>query len=141
MPAYNKVILIGNLTRDPEMRVTPKGTAICQLGIAVNRKFKKEDGSQAEEVTFVDLEAWGKTAELIAKYLTKGAPAMFEGRLKLDQWDDKTTGKKMSKLKVVIESVQFLGSKGDAPAAAPAAATTAPAAPAAAPGIDEDVPF
>lgn len=121
------------------MRVTPKGTAICQLGIAVNRKFKKEDGSLAEEVTFVDLEAWGKTAELIAKYLTKGAPAMFEGRLKLDQWDDKTTGKKMSKLKVVIENVQFLGSKGDAPAAAPA--TAAPAATAAAPGIDEDVPF
>lgn len=110
MASFNKVYLIGNLTRDPELRVTPKGTAICQFGIAVNRQFKADDGSMRDETTFVDIEAWGKQGETIAKYCTKGRPLFVEGRLKLDQWEDKSSGQKRSKLKVVLESFQFLGS-------------------------------
>ena len=113
MAYLNKCFLIGNLTRDPEMRVTPKGTAIAAFGIAINRQTKDDAGNTRDEVTFVDVEAWGKQAELVAKYLTKGAPAMIEGRLKLDEWQDKTTGAKRSKLKVVLENVQFLGRKSD----------------------------
>ena len=111
MASYNKVLLLGNLTRDPEMRVTPKGTAVCQFGLAVNRQFKDESGQMREEVTFVDLESWGKQAETIAKYLTKGRPLFVEGRLKFDQWDDKATGQKRSKLKVVVENFQFIGGR------------------------------
>ncbi len=112
MAYLNKVFLIGNLTRDPELRVTPKGTAICQFGIAVNRQFKDESGATRDETTFVDIEAWGKQGELVSKYLTKGSLAMIEGRLKLDQWEDKTSGQKRSKLKVVLDNVQFLSTKG-----------------------------
>lgn len=111
MAYLNKVFLIGNLTRDPELRVTPKGTAICQFGIAVNRQFKDESGATRDETTFVDIEAWGKQGELVSKYLTKGSLAMVEGRLKLDQWEDKTSGQKRSKLKVVLDNVQFLSTK------------------------------
>lgn len=114
MAYLNKCFLIGNLTRDPELRVTPKGTQICQFGLAVNRTFKDESGQTRDETTFVDLEAWGKQAEVIAKYLAKGSAAMIEGRLKFDQWEDKTTGQKRQKLRVVVENVQFLGSKRDA---------------------------
>ena len=117
MANFNKVYLIGNLTRDPELRVTPKGTAICQFGLAVNRQFKDESGALRDETTFVDIEAWGKQGETIAKYCTKGRPLFVEGRLKFDQWEDKTSGQKRSKLKVVLEGFQFLGSRGDAPAA------------------------
>jgi single-strand DNA-binding protein len=157
MAYLNKVFLIGNLTRDPELRVTPKGTAICQFGIAVNRQFKDESGATRDETTFVDIEAWGKQGELVSKYLSKGSPAMVEGRLKLDQWEDKTSGQKRSKLKVVLDNVQFLSSRGaggggaagGAPHAAPAEGEPAdPAAPAAKPAapaskehLDEDVPF
>ncbi|HWA11247.1 MAG TPA: single-stranded DNA-binding protein [Opitutaceae bacterium] len=112
MAYLNKVFLIGNLTRDPELRVTPKGTAICQFGIAVNRQFKDESGATRDETTFVDIEAWGKQGELVAKYLAKGSLAMVEGRLKLDQWEDKTSGQKRSKIKVVLDNVQFLSSRG-----------------------------
>ena len=112
MAYLNKVFLIGNLTRDPELRVTPKGTSICQFGLAVNRQFKDESGATRDETTFVDIEAWGKQGELVSKYLTKGSPAMVEGRLKFDQWDDKTSGQKRSKIKVVLENVQFLSSRG-----------------------------
>jgi single-strand DNA-binding protein len=112
MAYLNKVFLIGNLTRDPELRVTPKGTAICQFGLAVNRQFKDESGATRDETTFVDIEAWGKQGELVAKYLTKGSPAMVEGRLKLDQWEDKQSGQKRSKMKVVLENVQFLSTRG-----------------------------
>ncbi len=112
MASLNKVYLIGNLTRDAELRVTPKGTSVAQFGLAVNRKFKKEDNTDGEEVTFVDIEAWGKQAELVAKYLTKGSPAMVEGRLKFEQWEDKQSGQKRSKLKVILENVQFLGTRG-----------------------------
>jgi single-strand DNA-binding protein len=113
MAYLNRVFLIGNLTRDPELRVTPKGTSIASFGLAINRQSKNADGSHADEVTFVDIEAWGKQAELVAKYLARGAPAMIEGRLKLDEWTDKTSGQKRSRLKVVLENVQFLGRKSD----------------------------
>jgi single-strand DNA-binding protein len=112
MAYLNKVFLIGNLTRDPELRMTPKGTAICQFGIAVNRQFKDESGATRDETTFVDIEAWGKQGELVSKYLSKGSLAMVEGRLKFDQWEDKTSGQKRSKLKVVLDNVQFLNSRG-----------------------------
>ncbi len=109
MANLNKVMLIGNLTRDPELRVTPKGTAICQFGLAVSRQFKDESGQNREETTFVDVEAWGRQGETISKYCTKGRPLFVEGRLKLDQWEDKASGQKRSKLKVVLENFQFLG--------------------------------
>jgi single-strand DNA-binding protein len=161
MAYLNKVFLIGNLTRDPELRVTPKGTAICQFGIAVNRQFKDESGATRDETTFVDIEAWGKQGELVSKYLTKGSLAMVEGRLKLDQWEDKTSGQKRSKIKVVLDNVQFLSTRGSAGggggggASAPAAEgidQTTPerhsppprsggAKPAAQENLDEDVPF
>lgn len=113
MASFNQVILVGNLTRDPELRVTPKGTAICQFGICVNREFKDEGGQKRQEATFVDCEAWGKTGEIIAKYQTKGSLCLVNGRLKLEQWEDKQTHAKRSKLKVVVENVQFLGGKQD----------------------------
>lgn len=110
MAYLNKVFLIGNLTRDPELRVTPKGTAICSFGLAVNRQYRDEGGNAHEETTFVDIEAWGKQGELVAKYLTKGSPCMVEGRLQYDSWEDKATQQKRSKLKVVLDNVQFLSS-------------------------------
>lgn len=145
MANLNKVMLIGNLTRDPELRVLPKGTAICQFSLAVNRKFKDEGGAEREEVLFVDIEAWGKTGETIAKFCTKGKPLFVEGRLRLDQWEDKTTKEKRSRMKVVCDNFQFLGSPKDA-APAPAYATAPAVRPAAqaAPAGEEDfdsVPF
>ena len=157
MANLNKVMLIGNLTRDPELRVTPKGTAICTFSIAVNRKFKDDSGGEREEVTYVDIEAWGKSGENISKYCTKGRPLFVEGRLRLDQWEDKNTKEKRSRMKVVLENFQFLGGgrgEGGAPGAgeggeAPRAyaprsnAGTAPkpSAPAPQENLDEDVPF
>jgi single-strand DNA-binding protein len=158
MANLNKVMLIGNLTRDPELRVTPKGTAICQFSLAVNRKFRDEAGADREEVTYVDIEAWGKSGENIAKYCTKGRPLFVEGRLRLDQWEDKTTKEKRSRMKVVCDNFQFLGSgraEGGAPGgggegggseaprySAPAPRPgTKPSAPAAQENLDEDVPF
>src|SRR2546430_7740238 len=153
MANFNKVILAGNLTRDPELRYTPKGTAVAKIGMAMNRTWKSESGETKEEVTFVDVEAWGRQAEVIAQYMKKGRPFLVEGRLKLDQWEDKNTHQKQSKLKVVLESFSFIDSnRGDGgggsseaprsrPAAAPAAA--APEAPEteAAPPEEDDVPF
>ena len=109
MPSLNKVFLMGNHTLDPELRVTPKGTPICQFGLAINRQFKMESGESREEVIFVDIEAWGKQGETIAKYCTKGRPLFVEGRLKLDQWEDKNTKEKRSRMRVVLEQFQFLG--------------------------------
>lgn len=109
MPALNKVLLMGNLTRDPELRVTPKGTPICQFSLAINRQFKMESGETRDEVIYVDIEAWGKQGETIAKYVTKGRPLYVEGRLRLDQWEDKNTKEKRSRMKVVLENFQFLG--------------------------------
>jgi single-strand DNA-binding protein len=159
MANLNKVMLIGNLTRDPELRVTPKGTAICQFGLAVNRQFKDDSGQNRDETTFVDIEAWGRQGETISKYCTKGRPLFVEGRLKLDQWEDKTSGQKRSRLKVVLENFQFLGGgRGEGgPAGAPGEeggeqppaferSTPPPRAaarntPPPAENIDDDIPF
>ena len=111
MASFNKVVLVGNLTRDPELRYTPKGTAIAKIGLAVNRVWTNDAGEKKEEVTFVDVDVFGRTAENVGQYLQKGSPILIEGRLKLDQWDDKTTGQKKQRLGVVAESVQFLGNK------------------------------
>jgi single-strand DNA-binding protein len=136
MANFNKVILAGNLTRDPELRYTPKGTAVARLGMAINRSWKNEAGETQTEVTFVDVDAFGRQAEVIAQYMKKGRPFLVEGRLKLDQWEDKNTHQKQSKLKVVLESFSFIDSRpdgaGSAQGAAPARAAAAPAAPAAA---------
>ncbi|MDD3181138.1 MAG: single-stranded DNA-binding protein [Opitutaceae bacterium] len=113
MANLNRVFLIGNLTRDPELRVTPKGTAICTFSLAVNRKFRDESGGDREEVTYVDIEAWGKAGETISRYCTKGRPLFVEGRLRLDQWEDKNTKEKRSRMKVVLEGFQFLGGRGE----------------------------
>ncbi len=110
MPNLNKVMLMGNLTRDPELRYTPNNTAVANLGLAVNRRWKNQNGEQQEETTFVDCEAWGRTAEVLNQYLQKGRPVYLEGRLKLDQWQDKD-GQNRSKLKVVVETFQFIDSK------------------------------
>jgi single-strand DNA-binding protein len=112
MASFNKVILIGNLTRDPEVRYTPKGTAIAKLGLAINRNYRTESGEQREETTFVDVDAFGRQAETIGQYLRKGRPIMVEGRLKLDSWEDKQTGQKRNRLGVVLENFQFLDSGG-----------------------------
>lgn len=111
MASLNKVFLIGNLTRDPEIRYTPKGSAVAEIGLAVSRKFKGDDGQMREESTFVDITLWGKLAELAGQYLKKGSPIFVEGRLQLESWDDKQTGQKRTKMKVVGEMMQFLGSK------------------------------
>lgn len=108
MANLNKVMLIGNLTRDPELRYTPKGTAVADLGLAVNRRVSDGNGNWSDETTFVDITVWGNTAENSQKYLSKGRGVFVEGRLQLDTWEDKQTGQKRSKLKVVGENVQFL---------------------------------
>src|SRR6188768_822193 len=111
MPNLNKVMLMGNLTRDPEIKYTPKGMAIAQFGIAVNRQWSNEAGEKQEEVTFIDVEMFGRKAEVVGEYFKKGKPIYVEGRLKLDSWDDKTSGQKKSKLKVVGETFEFLGGR------------------------------
>ena len=110
MASYNKVMLMGNLTRDPEVRYTPKGTAVCTLGLAVNESYTTQSGESREDTVFVDIDVWGRQAETAGQYLSKGRPVFVEGRLRLDQWDDRETGQKRSKLKVVGQRVQFLGS-------------------------------
>ncbi len=110
MANYNKVLLMGNLTRDPELRYTPSNQPVANFGIAINRRYTTAEGERREEVTFVDCEAWGKTAETIKNYLAKGRPIFVEGRLKLDTWQDQQ-GEKKSKLKVVVESFQFVDSR------------------------------
>src|SRR5271170_6360886 len=107
MADFNKVLLLGNLTRDPEVRYTPKGTAVGELGLAINDSYKAQDGTVKEQVTFVSVEVWGRQAETCKQYLTKGRPVFVEGRLRLDQWEQE--GQKKSKLKVVADRVQFLG--------------------------------
>lgn len=106
--SLNKVTLLGNLTRDPEIRYTPKGTAVCEVGLAMNRVFSGDNGERREETTFVDVTLWGRTAEIAAEYLKKGRATLIEGRLQLDTWDDKQTGQKRSKLKVVGENLVLL---------------------------------
>lgn len=150
MASFNKVILVGNLTRDPELRYTPNGKAVAKIGLAVNRAWTTESGEKKEEVTFVDIDMFGRTAENVSQYMRKGSPLLVEGRLRFDQWDDKQTGQKRSKLGVVAEAVQFLGSprggEGGAPApnrsraAEPSPAEGTAPEPEAAPAED-DVPF
>ena len=111
--SFNKVILAGNLTRDPEKRVTPSGLMIVKLGLAVNRRYTTKDGEQKEEVTFVDIDAFGRTAEVIAQYCSKGSGLLVEGRLRLDTWQDKQSGENRSKLGVVLDNFQFLGGRGE----------------------------
>jgi len=117
MPSFNKVILLGNLTRDPEVRYTPKGSAVCDLGIAVNRQYTLDSGEKREEVTYVDVVLWSRLAEIAGEYLKKGRPVFIEGRLQMDTWDDKQTGQKRSKLRVIGETMQLLGSRPPAGAA------------------------
>jgi single-strand DNA-binding protein len=112
MASYNKVMLMGNLTRDPEVKYTPKGTAVAEIGLAVNRNWTTDSGEKREEVTFVDVTLWGRQAEVAGEYLKKGRPVFIEGRLQLDTWDDKQSGQKRSKLRVVGEGMQLLGSRG-----------------------------
>src|SRR5271155_4488287 len=111
MASLNKVKIIGNLNRDPEIKYTPKGTAIADIGLAVNRNYTTESGEKREEVTFIDVTLWGRVAEIVGEYCKKGRPLFVEGRLQLDQWDDKQTGQKRSKLKVVGENIQLLGGR------------------------------
>jgi single-strand DNA-binding protein len=152
MASFNKVILMGNLTRDPELRYTPKGTAIARIGVAVNRVWTTETGEKKEEVTFVDCDAYGKTGETIGQYLKKGSPILIEGRLRLHSWEDKNTKQKQSKLRVDVETFKFVGpaNRGDGGEGAPApsrpAAASAPApasdgSEADAPHEGDDVPF
>lgn len=158
MANLNKVMLIGNLTRDPEIKYTPKGTAVAQIGLAVNRVWSNDAGEKQEEVTFVDIELWGRQAEVAGEYLKKGRPVFIEGRLKLDTWDDKQSGQKRSKMKVVGEQLQLLGSREggsggggggeyteNRPTARPAGKpATPPKRPAADPDLDapeDDIPF
>ena len=129
MANFNRVILMGNLTRDPQLRYTPSQMAVCDIGIAVNRRWTSQDGQKREEVTFVNCTAWGRQAETIQKYLAKGQPIFIEGRLTFSQWDGKD-GQKRSKLEVTIERFQFVGAPrgGSAPSAPAApAASAAPA--------------
>jgi len=114
MPNLNHVMIMGNLTRDPELRYTPKNVAVVNIGIAVNRRWRNQEGEQQEETTFVDCEAWGRTAEVMNEYLRKGRPVYVDGRLRLDQWQDKE-GNNRSKLKVVVDNFQFLDSRGGDP--------------------------
>lgn len=148
---FNKVILIGNLTRDVELRHLPSGQAVAKLGMATNRRWRTPEGEQREETMFIDCEAWGKTAEFINQYFAKGRPILIEGRLKLDQWEDKETKAKRSKHVVVVENATFVDSKpgggggGGDEGGSPRVVTRSSSAPApasAAPAMgEEDIPF
>ncbi|WP_347246073.1 single-stranded DNA-binding protein [Thermogutta sp.] len=149
MANFNRVILVGNLTRDPEVRYTPSGTAVCDIGIAVNERRKSASGEWVDEVVYVDVTLWGRTAEVAGEYLTKGAPVLIEGRLRLDTWEKE--GEKRSKLRVVAERMQMLGGRGAgnnvgtggrAGAAGPGSGTPAPdVAPVEDFPPEDDVPF
>ena len=150
MANFNKVILAGNLTRDPELRYTPNGKAIAKFGMAINRNWTTDTGEKKEEVTFVDIDSFGRQAEVISQYLKKGRPVLVEGRLKLDQWDDKQSGQKRSRLGVVLESFSFLdsgrggdGGSAEAPRPRPPSTPNAPAASPEEPPApsEDDVPF
>lgn len=158
MANLNKVFLMGNLTRDVELRAIPSGQQVAKFGLAINRVWTGQDGEKREEATFVDCEAWGKTGENLAKYLSKGRPVFIEGRLRLDQWEDKESGQKRSKINVVVESFQFIdsrpgggggggggaeGSASRAPSRTPAAAgATAPERPSQPEQMNpDDIPF
>src|ERR687894_837756 len=113
MPSFNKVVLMGNLTRDPQLKHLPSSVVVAEFGLACNRRFRTAAGEDKEEVAFVDCAAFGRQAETIGQYCTKGKPLFVEGRLKYDTWDDKAGHGKRSKLSVVVENFQFIGAKGD----------------------------
>jgi single-strand DNA-binding protein len=144
MASYNKVLLMGNLTRDVELKYTPANQAVANIGLAVNRRYKTAEGEQREETTFVDCEAWGRTAEVMNQYLAKGRPVFIEGRLKLDTWTDKDGGKR-SKHRVVVENFQFLDSRGGggeySPSSSGSAAAGSGGTPQHEPIPDDDIPF
>ena len=141
MASYNKVLLMGNLTRDVELKQTAGNQSVAEIGLAVNRRFKDRDGNDREETTFVDCESWGRTAEVMAQYLAKGRPVFIEGRLKLDSWQDQS-GNKRSKMRVVVDSFQFIDSKGCGGSPGGARSSTPQREPAAAAGApDDDIPF
>ena len=145
MASFNKVLLLGNLTRDPEVRYTPKGSAVADLGVAVNRQYTLDSGEKREEVTFVDVTFWGRTAEVAGEYLKKGRPVFIEGRLQLDTWDDKQSGQKRSKLKVIGETMQMLGSRpgesGESGAPRSGRTTAPPKSATPAEPDDDEIPF
>jgi single-strand DNA-binding protein len=149
MASFNKVILMGNLTRDPELRYTPKGTAIARIGLALNRSWRTETGEQRDETTFVDVDAFGRQAETISQYLKKGSPLLIEGRLRLDTWEDKQTNQKRSKLGVVLETFRFVGpaqhreggASSEPQRARAVEAPAEPAEPAEEAPPEDDVPF
>jgi single-strand DNA-binding protein len=152
MASFNKVILLGNLTRDPELRYTPQGSAVCEFALALNYVYtNKQTGQKVEEVSFIDIVAWGKTGEICAEYLKKGRQVMIEGRLKQDRWEAQD-GKKMSKVRVTAENVQFVGSRpagegggggggGGGPKGAGAAPSGGGPDDGPPPGAEEDIPF
>ena len=150
MASFNKVILLGNLTRDPEVRYTPKGSAVCDLGIAINRQYTLDSGEKREEVTYVDVVLWSRLAEIAGEYLKKGRPIFIEGRLQLDTWDDKQSGQKRSKLRVIGETMQLLGGRPPGAGGAGAASeggesrpakTAPPPKPQAGEPDDDEIPF
>ena len=155
MANVNKVILIGNVTRDPEVKFTSKGSAVTDIGLAINRNYTLDNGEKREETTFVDVELWGRLAEIAGEYAKKGRPIYVEGRLRMDTWEDKTSGQKRSRMKVVGENLQLLGGRpegGGRPSSgggehesheAPAPRRTAPPASRPAPSSepDDDIPF
>ena len=114
MSSFNKVIVMGHLTRDPEVRFTQGGVAVCNVGLAVNERFKGQDGEWQDRATFIDVTIFGKRGEAFAKFHKKGKPAFIEGKLRLDQWEDKQSGQKRSKLFVVGDNWEFVGGDGDA---------------------------
>ncbi len=120
MANFNRVILIGNLTRDPELKYLPSNTAVCEFGLAVNRRWRDRDGNQQDETCFVDVAAFGKPGEIINQYMSKGRPILIEGRLRYDSWTNQE-GQKRSKLSVVAENFQFLGGRGDGDGPGPGA--------------------
>jgi single-strand DNA-binding protein len=120
MANVNKVILIGNVTRDPEVKFTSKGSAVTDVGLAINRTYTLESGEKREEATFVDVELWGRLAEIAGEYAKKGRPIYIEGRLRMDTWEDKASGQKRSRLKVVGENLQLLGGRSEGGSARPA---------------------
>lgn len=141
MASFNKVILIGNLTRDPELKHLPKGTAICNISMAVNRRWKTEYGEEKDDVYFADCKSFGKQAEVLAQYLKKGHPLMIEGRLSREEWEDKQTGAKRTATRIIIEQFQFIRGKDDN-AEPVQRQRPAAAAPAAKPDLDaDDLPF
>jgi single-strand DNA-binding protein len=154
MASLNKTMLIGNLTRDPEVRYTPKGMAVCDISLAINHKYTTEGGEKKQDVTFIDCTAWGKTAELIGQYLNKGSSLYVEGRLTTESWEGKQTGAKRSRMKVTVEVMQFLGGsreqsaeprqKQDRPISEQLKQRNQPSTPPANDGMDDDldeIPF